>query len=166
MSSSSPDPSKSPDHLLPVNENNELIHPNQKCQCNERLRDTIETPKTDLSHPHCSSKAIHHHHSTQTLTAPQHSHQINQLNQINQISCSVHTIQNIQASPNTGCSCHFQEESHQKDEVDVRELRKFESDDRIEISPLPPALPPRPPPRPRFDSSLNSRYRTRIGEFK
>lgn len=36
---------------------------------------------------------------------------------------------------------------------------KQEADDRIEISPLPPALPPRPPPRPRVDGqgTLNAR---------
>lgn len=36
---------------------------------------------------------------------------------------------------------------------------KQDADDRIEISPLPPALPPRPPPRPRVDGqgTLNAR---------
>lgn len=46
------------------------------------------------------------------------------------------------------------------------QARKLE-EDRIEVSPLPPALPPRPPPRPRYEGvgSLNSRYRPRMCEF-
>lgn len=43
--------------------------------------------------------------------------------------------------------------------------RKIEADDRIEVSPLPPALPPRPPPRPRGEGlgTLNSRSHYREG---
>lgn len=45
--------------------------------------------------------------------------------------------------------------------------RKLDADDRIDISPLPPALPPRPPPRPRAEghSTLGSRTRPQQRKF-
>ncbi|KAK9886652.1 hypothetical protein WA026_017573 [Henosepilachna vigintioctopunctata] len=170
MSSPSPDLPNSSEYLHQHPSDNELTHPSQKCQCNEKLDEIIETFKTEPPHLHCPLRTTNHHHSSHALNAPSHSHPVNQLSQINQISCSTHNIQSIQSSPKinpatklskTGCSCHLPEDEHGKEETERRDVRKFEPDDRIEISPLPPALPPRPPPRPRFDSSLGSRYRTR-----
>ncbi|XP_072391707.1 uncharacterized protein [Diabrotica undecimpunctata] len=61
------------------------------------------------------------------------------------------------------CRCHIQDDCENIGEFNQTEQgRKNEADDRIEVSPLPPALPPRPPPRPRYDGSLSSRYRSRI----
>ncbi|XP_057656834.1 uncharacterized protein LOC130894209 isoform X1 [Diorhabda carinulata] len=61
------------------------------------------------------------------------------------------------------CNCHKQEDCEDIAEFEqTDQVRKTDADDRIEVSPLPPALPPRPPPRPRYDGSLGSRYRPRI----
>ncbi|CAG9860764.1 unnamed protein product [Phyllotreta striolata] len=60
------------------------------------------------------------------------------------------------------CTCHIQEDCETAEGFEqTGQGRKSDADDRIEVSPLPPALPPRPPPRPRFDGSLGSRYTSR-----
>ncbi|KAH1001031.1 hypothetical protein HUJ04_013293 [Dendroctonus ponderosae] len=125
--------------------------------------DRPESPKTDHHHPHCVPKSSPHHvmalgNSHLQTGHVHHNHQ-----------------QRVPASPKTGnpgpklagtCTCHLKVESEGDDRPNIEQTpqaRKLE-EDRIEVSPLPPALPPRPPPRPRYDgsSSLNSRYRPQI----
>lgn len=67
----------------------------------------------------------------------------------------------------SSCTCHLQnEDDGGQDGHDAGVGRKLEADDRIEISPMPPALPPRPPPRPRMDGlgTLTNRSHLRRGE--
>ncbi|CAH1117348.1 unnamed protein product [Phaedon cochleariae] len=76
-----------------------------------------------------------------------------------------HAPHKLQATPKGGagaCTCHVREEQDGGDLEQCGQGRKMEADDRIEVSPLPPALPPRPPPRPRYEGSLSSRVRVRM----
>ncbi|XP_048518014.1 uncharacterized protein LOC125502786 [Dendroctonus ponderosae] len=135
------------------------------CTCCRECADRPESPKTDHHHPHCVPKSSPHHvmalgNSHLQTGHVHHNHQ-----------------QRVPASPKTGnpgpklagtCTCHLKVESEGDDRPNIEQTpqaRKLE-EDRIEVSPLPPALPPRPPPRPRYDgnSSLNSRYRPQIGK--
>lgn len=152
MSSPSPETQKSPD-LYPSNEATDLLKHPHVCTCGEKSSIDL----TEISH-----KNIHHHNAI-NLGQASHVHPVN-----------VH----VHASPKSGhsvkmtspaCSCHLQDDRDVgQDARDVGGGRKLDPDDRIEISPLPPALPPRPPPRPRFEGhgTLLSRSPMREGESK
>lgn len=158
MSSPSPEIQKSNDHPYPSSETSDhtlLKHP-RVCSCCEKE----PPPKTDLA-AHCHSHAkVAHAHNVLINAATSHMHPTTQ---------SVHV--HVHASPKTGsatklppaaCNCHLEETrdgvSEIRESVGGQETKQ-EADDRIEISPLPPALPPRPPPRPRTDGqgTLNAR---------
>ncbi|KAJ8925505.1 hypothetical protein NQ315_009344 [Exocentrus adspersus] len=165
MSSPSPDPQKV-EHAYQSSEASDhglLNHAPHTCTCSEKLN-VIETPKTELTHTHCVPKTNLHHviNLSHAPSSTSHIHPINQ---------AVHV--HVHPSPKTGqmpkivppsCTCHIQEDCETIGNMDsVAQNRKID-EDRIEVSPLPPALPPRPPPRPRYDGngSLNSRCRPRI----
>lgn len=144
MSTPSPDPQKG-DLAYQSSEASEhgLLSHVHTCTCSEKPQ---EAPKTDLGHAHAIPKTTLHHviglsHTSNMLS---HAH--------------------VHATPKMTCTCHnIQEDCENLGEDEIRQNRKLE-EDRIEVSPMPPALPPRPPPRPRYDGSLNSRYRPRIGK--
>lgn len=162
MSSPSPsDIQKSSDHAYQTSETSEhslLKHPHV-CSCYEK--DPL--PKTDHStHCHLHPKATHTHNVINMSHGNPTSH-------IHPTTQSVHV--HVHASPKSGnapklpppvCNCHLEETSEDAQEIressGVQETKQ-DADDRIEISPLPPALPPRPPPRPRLDGqgSLSAR---------
>lgn len=160
MSSPSPDPQKG-DLTYQSSETSDhgLLSHVHTCTCSEKS--TIESTKTELApHTHCMPKSAHHHvislsHPPNT-TSHLHPH------------VHVHTTPKIETTPKMSCTCHNkQEDCETIGEIEPRgPSRKMEPDDRIEVSPLPPALPPRPPPRPRYEGSLSSRQRPRmIGKF-
>lgn len=156
MSSPSPDIQKPPDLAYPSPETADLLKHSHNCPCSEKP--PLDAPKPDL--PPCL-KNPHHHIIGHAHAAP-HVHPV-----------SVH----VHASPKSGhapklappsCNCHLQGDVGS---VGVQEVvegggRKIEADDRIEVSPLPPALPPRPPPRPRGEGlgTLTSRSHFREGK--
>lgn len=153
MSSPSPDIQKSSDHAYQTSETSDhslLKHPHV-CSCCEK----DPPPKTDLSTHHCHlhPKVTHTHNVINLSHANPTSH-------IHPTTQSVHV--HVHASPKSGsapklspaaCNCHLDETGDGGQEIrdgGVQETKQ-DADDRIEISPLPPALPPRPPPRPRLD---------------
>lgn len=155
MSSPSPDPQKA-EHAYQPSEASDhgLLH---GCTCSD-------TPKTDLNLPHGVSKPGHHHviNLSHAPTPTSHVHPIGQ---------PVHV--HVHPSPKTGqvakmasppCTCHVQEGCENVQEEEPGTQGRKVDEDRIEVSPLPPALPPRPPPRPRYDGSLGSRCRLGTGE--
>lgn len=171
MSSPSPDIQKTSDHAYQTSESSDhaLLTHAHTCPCTEKT--SIDNPKTaDGSHTHCITSS--HHHNVINLshippTTTSHIHPISQ---------AVHV--HVHASPKSGhapkvtttkpkCNCHLQDNNDSNVETQEQNIaasgRKLEADDRIEVSPLPPALPPRPPPRPRFDEhgTLSSRISPR-----
>lgn len=155
MSSPSPsDIQKSSDHAYQTSETSEhslLKHPHV-CSCCEK----DPPPKTDLtSHCHLHPKVTHTHNVINLSHGNPTSH-------IHPTTQSVHV--HVHASPKSGsapklppsaiCNCHLEEGGESGQEIreggGIQETKQ-DADDRIEISPLPPALPPRPPPRPRID---------------
>lgn len=155
MSSPSPDPPKG-DLTYQSSETSEhgLLSHVHTCNCSEKSH--ADQTKTELSHTHCIPKPNHHHvlslSHPPNATSHLHPH------------VYVHTSPKIETTPKISCTCHNkQEDCENVVEIEQRvPNRKMEPDDRIEVSPLPPALPPRPPPRPRYEGSLNSRHRPRM----
>lgn len=155
MSTPSPDPQKG-DLTYQSSETSDhgLLSHVHTCNCSEKQ--TVDQSKTELTHTHCMPKSNHHHvislSHPPNATSHLHPH------------VHVHTSPKIETAPKISCTCHKkQEDCENIGEIEQRgQNRKMEPDDRIEVSPLPPALPPRPPPRPRYDGSLNSRYRPRM----
>lgn len=155
-SPSPPDPQKVVEHSYQTSEEGDhvLLTHSHACQCSEKC--ALDS-KAETTHIHCLS----HHHNVLNLThVPPSS-----TSHIHPVSQSVHV--HVHASPKTGhtskvnpptCNCHT-ENTENTAETTIRQNRKIEADDRIEVSPLPPALPPRPPPRPR--NELTSRPRSR-----
>ncbi|KAB0804276.1 hypothetical protein PPYR_01246 [Photinus pyralis] len=153
-------PSDSSDHVL-ISHNN--------CQCTEVLNK--DSPKCDPnvchSFPQNKCKSNHHHNlinlSTHGPANTTHSHSTNQSVHVHVHSPPGSTLS--KQPPQTACNCHspLENESNADVHQTIQSNRKIEADDRIEVSPLPPALPPRPPPRPRTDvhGTLNSRSRIR-----
>ncbi|XP_076258589.1 uncharacterized protein LOC143195398 isoform X3 [Rhynchophorus ferrugineus] len=166
MSSPSPDPSKV-DHHYPSSETSDhvLLSHTHTCTCCRECIEKTEPPKTEHLHSHCHTKSNSHH---------QH-HLININHPPIQTSHVHPSHRHVPSSPKPetqttklvgNCTCHLKTENDSEDAPAIEQnaqTRKID-EDRIEVSPLPPALPPRPPPRPRYDgtSSLNSRYRPRI----
>ncbi|XP_030756895.1 uncharacterized protein LOC115882790 isoform X2 [Sitophilus oryzae] len=166
MSSASPDPSKA-DHHYNSSETSDhvLLSHTHTCTCCRECIEKPEPPKTELLHTHCHLKGPNHH---------QH-HLIN----IGHVPIQTNHVhpnhRHVPASPKAEsqsikmvatCTCHLKVENESESVQNLEQTaqaRKID-EDRIEVSPLPPALPPRPPPRPRFEGtgSLNSRYRPRI----
>ena len=169
MSSPSPDTQKSADHACPPateTGDHAILPPHaHSCLCNEKPN--LENPKSETTHSHCLSQG-HHLNVINLSHAPpattNHVHPVNQPVHIH--SHSSPKIGNIPKALQPKCNCHLQEGCEGNPEVldeNVAQSRKLEPDDRIEVSPLPPALPPRPPPRPRFDGqgTLSNRSITR-----
>lgn len=127
-------------------------HQHFQCKCNLE-KPTTESTNAEISssNPHC-----HHHH----VASP-----------INQ---SVHVHVHAQPKNAAQCGCYHKESAEPISTADVHEResassRKIDDDNRIEVSPLPPALPPRPPPRPRlgdgsFGTLRRAGSRSRIGK--
>lgn len=152
--SSSPDPQKTENayQSSEASDHGLLTH---TCTCSDKSN--YDPTKTE--NVHCLTKTNHHHHHA---ISPTISH--------------MHPNVHVHPSPKTShtskvataaCTCHVQDDGETGNEIDGGAAnRKTEADDRIEVSPLPPALPPRPPPRPRYDGhgSINSRYRPMICE--
>ncbi|KAJ8980143.1 hypothetical protein NQ317_014637 [Molorchus minor] len=133
---------KKVDHAYPSSEASDhgLLSHVHTCTCSDKAN--VDPPKTDLSHPpHCLPTANHHHASVHVHVHP-----------------SPKTSHGAKIAPPT-CTCHLQEDCENVDDMESRsQNRKAEADDKIEVSPLPPALPPRPPPRPsEVLDDLNSR---------
>ncbi|XP_066154293.1 uncharacterized protein [Euwallacea fornicatus] len=141
-----------------------LTHAHCTC-CRECATERSETPKTDHIYPPCLAKSSPHH-------LPHH---VGGLSHTHLQPSHVHLNHHHVAAPpktETGankmcgsCSCHIKVDNESGDRANLEQsaqARKLE-EDRIEVSPLPPALPPRPPPRPRYEGagSLGSRYRSR-----
>ncbi|KAG5868087.1 hypothetical protein JTB14_008545 [Gonioctena quinquepunctata] len=153
MSSPSPDPQKG-DLAYQSSDTSDhgLLSHAHSCTCSEKP--AADPPKTEHSHTHCLTKPNLHHalNLSHAPLATGHAH--------------IHSSPKIGPMPksvSSSCTCHIQEDCENVAERDqCGQGRKTEADDRIEVSPLPPALPPRPPPRPRYDGSLNSRCRARI----
>lgn len=173
MSSPSPDPQKTPDIGYQQDDSDHVLltsHTHQ-CQCNNEkcnLDNTAATTKSETSHIHC----LAHHHNVLNLThvpptTTNHIHPISQ-----SVRVHVHASPKTSHSPKVvtpSCNCHIVNGSDGGDvtgivsggdNVVMSQVRKIDAaDDRIEVSPLPPALPPRPPPRPR--NEIISRPRSR-----
>lgn len=152
MSGTAPDPQKPQLSESAMEEN---INHHHKCTCDEI--ENFPKIETGIVNNHIKTPQLNNRH----LNNQCNNHNCSQNRESNKAS-STKTNVTTTSTPKiiqSNCTCHLQDS--QKDKDDVNNLRKFEADDRIEISPLPPALPPRPPPRPRFDSSLGSRYRNR-----
>lgn len=176
MSSPSPDPQKNPDITYQQADDTDhvlLTSHTHQCQCNSEkcnLDNNGATTKSETSHIHC----LAHHHNVLNLTHVPPS----TTNHIHPISQSVHV--HVHASPKTthtpkvvtpSCNCHVVSGNsgdggdvsgitNSDNVVVMNQVRKVDmADDRIEVSPLPPALPPRPPPRPR--NEITSRPRSR-----
>ncbi|CAG9764423.1 unnamed protein product [Ceutorhynchus assimilis] len=169
MSSLSQDPSKM-DHHYQCSESSDhgLLTHTHTCTCCRDCIETPESPKTENLHPHCIAKSTaHHQHHVINLAHPHL--------QTSHVHLGHH---HVPSSPKNGnqaaklqgsCTCHIKAENETDDRSSIEptpQTRKLD-EDRIEVSPLPPALPPRPPPRPRYDgtNSLNSRYRPRICKY-
>lgn len=170
------------DHVL-------LTSHSHQCQCNNEkcnLDNTGGTSKSETSHIHCLA---HHHNVLNLTHVPpsttNHIHPISQSVHVHVHASpkTSHTPKVVQPS----CNCHVVsgnnsgsvsggvvvgdgidvvtgvQSANNSDNVvvmnQVRNNKVDTADDRIEVSPLPPALPPRPPPRPRND--INSRPRSR-----
>lgn len=149
-------PSDSNDHAL-------LNHANA-CQCHDKTNSDPSKCESGSSHCHLNNKNNHHHNLINlSLHVPTHSHSTNTAVHVHPHSTptSVHSSK-VQTST---CNCHLQSENQSNLEIIQQSVsnRKHEADDRIEVSPLPPALPPRPPPRPRIDdlNTLSTRSRNR-----
>lgn len=172
MSSPSPDIQKSSDHAYQSSETSDhslLKHPHV-CSCCEK---EPPPPKTDLSaHCHAHPKVGHAHNVISLSHGNPTSH-------VHPSTQSVHV--HVHASPKTGnaprpppaagCNCHLEEAGDGAPEIREGagpQDSKQDADDRIEISPLPPALPPRPPPRPRTDGqgTLSTRGHFSDGRLK
>lgn len=164
MSSPPPDQQKAVDHTYQSSETSDhgLLSHLHTCPCTAEK--SLNSSKTDPIH--CLTKSSHHHNIISLSHIPTNTNHIHP--PINQ---SVHV--HVHASPKTphankviptNCTCHL-DESDAIAEVDASiQGRKFDSDDRIEVSNVPPALPPRPPPpRPRFDGTLTSSHPPLIG---
>lgn len=161
MSSPSPEIQKNPtDHTYQSSETSEHSLLKHTFNCSEKA--PINCPKADSGHSHCLGQSKGgHHHGVIGFNSTSHVHPV-----------SVH----VHASPKDGhvtkisppsCTCHLQnEEDGNQDGHDGGVGRKLDADDRIEISPMPPALPPRPPPRPRTDGlgTLTNRSHLRGGK--
>ncbi|KAJ8955808.1 hypothetical protein NQ318_005349 [Aromia moschata] len=139
MSSPSPDPQKV-DHAYPSSEASDhgLLGHVHACTCSEKpSADT--PPKTDPSHqPLCLPKPAHHHVIGLGHALSASGHALSAGGHAPTASGHVHAL---------GQPVHAHEGENVAD-VDQAgpQGRKLEPDDRIEVSPLPPALPPRPPP--------------------
>lgn len=126
------------------------------CHCGV---DKLETNKTERDRERISPVSIQYQHT--------HAHQHYQhtaAHALSQVHVHVHTPAPQAPKTMANCTCHLQNVNDAENGGQDPE-RKIEADDRIEISPLPPALPPRPPPRPRYDGSLSGRYRQRDSEY-
>ncbi|KAF5275053.1 hypothetical protein FQA39_LY06990 [Lamprigera yunnana] len=168
MSSPSPVPQSGTDHAFQPSDSSDhalITHP---CQCTELSTVDTSKPESTLCHSYIPNKCkLSHNHNLINIsshgpsTTTTHSHPNNQ-----SVHVHVHAPQNstLTKQPPSNCNCHIQLENENNPEVHQTTTtnRKSEADDRIEVSPLPPALPPRPPPRPRTDgrSTLSSRSRT------
>ncbi|XP_018327733.1 homeobox protein 2 isoform X2 [Agrilus planipennis] len=167
MSSPSPGPQSSIENAYHPSDTSEhaLLSFNHTRQCIEN-NCPLENPKP--CNIQCSHVKPSHHHNI--LNHPHHttlstSHSQNAINQAVHVHVhnSLNQVLPSKVSP-PPCNCHLQSDNEsnlEKHEVVAhgQNKNKIEVDDRIEVSPLPPALPPRPPPRPRSDGlgTLNSR---------
>lgn len=174
MSSPSPGPQSGPEHTYQPSDSSDhaLISHTHTCQCSEKPTN-IDPSKceSNISHSHLSGKSSHHHnlinlstHGPPTTTT--HTHPTNQ-----SVHVHVHAPPSSTHPPklqSSTCNCHLQVENENPSEIlqTTAPSRKIEADDRIEVSPLPPALPPRPPPRPRTEGHSTLSSRSRIRERK
>ncbi|KAF5274127.1 hypothetical protein FQR65_LT04525 [Abscondita terminalis] len=168
MSSPSPVPQSGTEHTYQPSDSSDHALLNHTCQCNEVPN--IDSSKSDstLCHSYIPNKCklTHHHNlvniSTHGSSNVTHPHTTNQ-----SVHVHVHAPPNstLTKQPPSNCNCHIQLEN---ENAEIRQTtpsnRKIEADDRIEVSPLPPALPPRPPPRPRTDGRSTLSSRSRIPE--
>lgn len=164
MSSPSPSPQAGIDHTYQSGDTGD--HP---CQCNEKTNRESSKCDANLPHSHITNKSGHHHNLLNVTShgnPSTHTHTTNQAVHVHVHSPPGSTHgQKIQS---ISCNCHLQTEV--ENNADIHQCtvpnRKNEADDRIEVSPLPPALPPRPPPRPRTDGSNTLSSRSRLQEGK
>lgn len=172
MSSPSPDIQKT-DHLYLSNEvgngsdDQTALNHSHQCTCSEKAS-LDQISKTDSpKHGHRSLSKSSHHAAVINVSHPptttSHIHPIQSV-PMHVHAASTNTCHSTKVITNSMCTCHvMQEISDNGNEIEpsTQYTRKIEADDRIEVSPLPPALPPRPPPRQRFDGreTLGSRCR-------
>lgn len=178
MSSPSPDLQKT-DHLYLSNEggtgsddHTPLNHSHQ-CSCAEKASlDPIAKTDSPKHTHHSLSKTAHHHviNLSHPPTTTSHIHPIQSVPKHVHASSPSNTCHSTKVITNSMCTCHvMQESSDNGNEIETsagQNARKIEADDRIEVSPLPPALPPRPPPRQRFEGrgTTDSRFRPQTGK--
>lgn len=137
-----------------TSEHSLLKHPHV-CSCCEKDSTPLKTDHSTHCHSH---PKITHTHNVINLT---HGNPTNHMHPTTQ-SVHVHVHASPKSGsatklPSTGCNCHLEEITGENGQ-EIREsggggqeTKHQDTDDRIEISPLPPALPPRPPPRTRFE---------------
>lgn len=134
-----------------------LLSHSHQCQCSGEKCGLEGKPET--AHIHCLAR----HHNVLSLThvppsSTSHIHPISQ-----SVHVHVHASPKASPGPKPGappCGCHVDSRNDEAVESALNlQPRKADPDDRIEVSPLPPALPPRPPPRPR--NEMLSRPRSR-----
>ncbi|XP_050293859.1 uncharacterized protein LOC126734326 isoform X2 [Anthonomus grandis grandis] len=164
MTSLTSDPSKMDHHYQSSDTSDHGLLSHHTCTCCRECLETPETPKTE--HPRHPLPSPHHHVVNLSHTPLQMTHHVH-LNHHNHHHGAA--VPPATASPKPqvkNCTCHLKTENEAEERQNIEpnaQGRKLD-EDRIEVSPLPPALPPRPPPRPRYEGtgSLNSRYRPRI----
>nr|CAH7760227.1 unnamed protein product [Callosobruchus chinensis] len=154
---STPDPQKG--ELLSSDASEHGLLPPCPCQQHE-CSAPPHTPKADhQGHNHHNMRHVHQTHYNKNITA----------------SCPTHLHHQAKVSGACGGCCHTHRPPEEEpvsvgsgDDAGGGVCRKNDHpDDRIEVSPLPPALPPRPPPRPRYGgggtlgSDASLRWQTR-----
>lgn len=123
------------------------------CTCSDKT--LSNTAKNETNHTHLGTRQGNLQQIVNTSHSSIHAHNV--------IHSQSPKTEHIPKVIGSSCTCHIQEDCENTEGFGQSgQGRKSEADDRIEVSPLPPALPPRPPPRPRYDGSLGSRYTPRL----